>query len=111
MVGYKVKPMKKIDASKRTFENNDYQLWKRSDTEDENFVLINQVDKDKFYLYANADGEMSVGVKLNTTTEPNPPEPTPEPPPEPPTAGACFKTIKISAIFIQLLLLAELLMI
>ena len=109
VVGYKVKSMKRIDASKRKFENNDYQLWKRSDTEGD-FVLINQVNKDKYYLYANADGEMSVGVKLNTTNKPNPPEPTPEPPPEPPTAGAGFKTIKISAIFIQLLLLAKLLM-
>ena len=109
MVGYEVKSMKKIEASKRKFENNDYQLWKRSDTEGD-FVLINQVNKDKYYLYANADGEMSVGVKLNTTTKPNPPEPTPEPPPEPPTAGAGFKMIKISAIFIQLLLLAKLLM-
>ena len=105
VVGYKVKSMKRIDASKRKFENNDYQLWKRSDTEGD-FVLINQVNKDKYYLYANADGEMSVGVKLNTTNKPNPPEPTPEPP----TAGAGFKTIKISAIFIQLLLLAKLLM-
>ena len=109
VVGYEVKSMKKIEASKRKFENNDYQLWERSDTEGD-FVLINQVNKDKYYLYANADGEMSVGVKLNTTTKPNPPEPTPEPPPEPPTAGAGFKTIKISAIFIQLLLLAKLLM-
>ena len=66
-----------------------------------------------YFLYANEFG-MSVkrALKSNETAtiKPPPAETTKEPPPEPPTDGADFKTIKISAIFIQLLLLAELLM-
>ena len=105
--GFKVMLMEEYKG-KRGFANLAFQQWERSVDHEEHFVLVNQQNPDKYFLFANEDKTMSVGVELpKSTTLP----PTTNAPPAPtPTAGADSKTIKISAIFIQLLLLAELLM-
>ena len=76
-------------------------------TEDisENFFGLRNMQGVNYFLYANEFG-MSVirALKSSDTATIKPPTQGPT------TAGADFKTIKISAIFIQLLLLAELLM-
>ena len=85
----------------------------RTENDSENFFALRNLEGDNYFLYANEFG-MSVlrALKSNDTEtiKPPPEETTPGPPPEPPTGGADFKAINISAIFIQLLLLAELLM-
>jgi hypothetical protein len=106
--GYKVISMKKIDDSSRAarFVGNVHQKWKRSKDDGGYFALINQFEKDKLYLHAGEDGSMLVGMNVSIIATSAKPEVTT-------TAsinGAVFKTIEISAIFIQLLLLAELLM-
>ena len=81
----------------------------RTENDSENFFALRNMEGIDYFLYANEFG-MSVkrALKSNDTTTPKPP--IVDPTPKPPTDGADFKTIKISAIFIQLLLLAELLM-
>ena len=105
--GYKVISMKKIDDSSRAarFVGNVHQKWKRSKDDGGYFALINQFDKDKLYLHAGEDGSMSVGMNVTIATSAKPEETTTTS-----INGAGFKTIEISAIFIQLSLLAELLM-
>ena len=106
--GFKVMLMEEY-KEKRAFANLKFQKWERSLEHEEYFVLANMQNPDKYFLLANEDKTMSVGEELPLTT-PSPPPVTQKPPPEPPTDGADSKTIKMSAIFIQLLLLAELLM-
>ena len=105
--GFKVILMKEY-KEKRAYENLKFQKWERSVDHEEHFVLVNQQNPDKYFLFANEDKTMSVGVELPKST--TLPPPTKAPPAPTPTAGADSKTIKISAIFIQLLLLVELLM-
>ena len=94
-------------------KGTDYQKWMRTENDSDNFFALRNLQGSDHFLYANKLG-MSVKRALtsNDMTTPKPPivDPTPKPSPEPPTGGADFKMIKISASFIQLLLLAELLM-
>ena len=95
---------------KRAFKNLKFQRWERSSDHEGYFVLANQHDPEEYFLLANEDKTMSVGAKLPLSTPaPSTSVKTPVPSSKP-TGGADSKTIKISAIFIQLLLLAELLM-
>ena len=97
---------------RRGFANLAFQKWERSLDYDGHFVLANQQDPENYFLLANADKTMSVKneLSLSTTTPKQSTTITLKPSKKPPTGGADSKTIKISAIFIQLLLLAELLM-
>ena len=83
----------------------------RTEDDLENFFALRNLQGPDHFLYANKLG-MSVKRALtsNDTTTAKPPPVTPTSKTPEPTGGADFKTIKISAIFIQLLLLAELLM-
>ena len=65
------------------------------------------MEGDNYFLYLN---EFGPSVIRALKEDDIPTKPTAAPP-APPVGGAAFKTIEISAIFIQLLLLAELLMI
>ena len=96
---------------KRAFKNLKFQRWERSSDHEGYFVLANQHDPEEYFLLANEDKTMSVGEVIPLTT-PAPVTPTKsqQDTTTKPTGGADSKTIKISAIFIQLLLLAELLM-
>ena len=105
---FKVTPMVKW-TGERGYTNKQFQKWERSLDHEEYFVLANQQEPDIYFLLANKEKAMSVGEELpkSTTTITTT---TPKPPTTTTTGGADSKTIKISAIFIQLLLLAELLM-
>ena len=83
----------------------------RTEDDLENFFALRNLQGPDHFLYANKLG-MSVKRALTSKdiTTPKPSESTSTPKLPEPTGGADFKTIKISAIFIQLLLLAELLM-
>ena len=84
----------------------------RTESDSEIFYAFRNMEGIDYFLYANEFGMSVKRALISNDTETI--KPTPEtsttPAPEPPTGGADFKTIKISAIFIQLLLLAELLM-
>ena len=86
----------------------------RTEDDGEKFFALRNLQGPDYFLYANKLG-MSVkrALKSNDTMTTKPPKQettTTKPVPEPPTGGTDFKTIKISAIFIHLILLAELLM-
>ena len=106
---FKVILMKKPTTGERKYTNEHFQKWERSLDHEEYFVLANQQEPDIYFLLANKEKAMSVGEELpkSTTTITTT---TPKPPTTTTTGGADSKTIKISAIFIQLILLAELLM-
>ena len=77
----------------------------RTEDVSEDFFALRNMQGVNYFLYANEFGVSVIrALKSSDTATIKPPEPTT------PAAGADFKTIKISAIFIQLLLLAELLM-
>jgi len=105
----KVKPKR----AKFEFEGTNYQKWTRTEDDSGNFFALRNMVGVNYFLYANEFG-MSVIRALkpgeNTTPKPPTPKPTTNGTTLAPTGGADSKTIKISAIFIQLLLLAELLM-
>ena len=106
---FKVMLMEKPPTGERQYTNKHFQKWERSLDHEEYFVLANQQDPDRYFLLANEEKAMSVGEELPKST-PKPTKSTTTITEKPTTAGADSKTIKISAIFIQLILLAELLM-
>ena len=108
--GFKVMEMDEYKG-KRGYANLKFQKWERSLDHEQHFVLSNQQRPKHYFLLANEDKTMSVGEVIPLTT-PAPVTPTKsqQDTTTKPTGGADSKTIKISAIFIQLLLLAELLM-
>ena len=106
---FKVILMLKPTTGERKYTNEHFQKWERSLDHEEYFVLANQHDPHRYFLLANKEKAMSVGEELPKST-PKPTKSTTTITEKPTTAGADSKTIKISAIFIQLILLAELLM-
>jgi hypothetical protein len=87
-----------------------YQKWMRTENDSENFFALRNMEGIDYFLYANEFGMSVKRALISNDTETIKPTPETSTTPAPPTGGADFKTIKISAIFIQLLLLAELLM-
>ena len=80
----------------------------RTEDVSEDFFALRNMQGVNYFLFANEFGISVIrALKSSDTATIKPPT---QGPTTPTTAGADFKTIKISAIFIQLLLLAELLM-